>query len=69
MVRIKTHLSTCFKSDSCARAGVPETAHEEIRGMSDTISLQKLSGYSCVGYKYGGILTQFCQPLPFAPRP
>jgi len=35
-----TYLSICQRSDTCERAGVPETAKDESRGKSDTISLK-----------------------------
>ena len=37
------YLSTCIKSDTCERAGVPETAKDDIRGIRETISLQTFS--------------------------
>lgn len=35
-----TYLRTCIKSSTVERAGVPDTAKLETRGMRDTISLQ-----------------------------
>lgn len=38
--RSHTYFRTCIKSSTVERAGVPETAKLETRGMRDTISLQ-----------------------------
>jgi hypothetical protein len=38
-----TYLRTCKRSETCERAGVPETANEDSRGSSDTISLKTKS--------------------------
>jgi hypothetical protein len=35
----RTHFRTCTRSATCARAGVPETASDERRGMRETICL------------------------------
>lgn len=40
MVQVRTDLNMCFKLDTSPRAGAPETAHEDIRGIRDTVFLE-----------------------------
>jgi hypothetical protein len=35
----ETYFTTWYRSATCARAGVPETANDERRGINETISL------------------------------
>lgn len=41
-----THFRTCIKSGIFERAGVPDTANEDNRGIKETISLQRIEDES-----------------------